>query len=203
MQIIDEHNVAHGATVALGTATLNGDGTYGVSLKNAFSYLRFKIQNEDVKEIVLSGNDVNIAGTASFSVADASVSGTVGSVSTIRASFDGGYFSKDDDYYITVLPCTVPELSFLMVSNTHSENSGTEGYDDWKAERVASSALTFPRGTGIKFDELDCGDKWSWYFDIHDAASLERYRALVAAGKFPEDGVVRISGDIDPGEVDP
>ncbi|MBR6001807.1 MAG: hypothetical protein IK045_02995 [Bacteroidales bacterium] len=198
VQSIGDHNVAHGAMLAIGTATKSGDD-WSVTLKNAFSYLRFKIQTEEVKEIVLSAGSDFLAGSASFSVADASISGT-GTSSTISITKAEGYFSKDDDYYIPVLPGAVAELSFSMTSNTHGENSGTEGYDDWKAERVVASSLTFTRGTGLKFDALDADgatNKWTWYFDIHDAASLERFRALVGAGNFPEGGLAKFTSDID------
>ena len=195
VQSVGENNVAKGAMVAVGTATNNG-GNYSVTLKNAFSYIKFKITGEDVKEIVLSGGTDKLAGTATFSVSDASMTG-VGTASSITATKADGYFTKDTYYYIPVLPGAVAALSFSMSSNTHGTDSGTAGYDDWKAERVAGSALTFTRGTGLKFDTLDQGTAWKWYFDIHDAASLERFRALVAADKFPAAGVAKFTSNID------
>ena len=195
VQSVGENNVAKGAMVSVGTATNNG-GNYSVTLKNAFSYIKFKITGEDVKEIVLSGGTDKLAGTATFSVSDASMTG-VGTASSITATKADGYFTKDTYYYIPVLPGAVAALSFSMSSNTHGTDSGTAGYDDWKAERVAGTALTFTRGTGLKFDTLDQGSAWNWYFDIHDAASLERFRALVAADKFPAKGVAKFTSDID------
>ena len=123
-----------------------------------------------------------------------------GTESSIRATKANGYFTRGTYYYIPVLPGTVEQLSFSMTSNTHGTDTGTDGFDDWKAERVAGSALTFTRGTGLKFDALDQGGttrNWNWYFDIHDAASLERFRTLVAAGKFPAAGVAKFTSDID------
>ena len=197
VQSVGSNNVAKGAMVALGTGTRAGGFT--VQLKNAFSYLKFKIASEDVKEIVLSGGSDKLAGTATFSAADASISGT-GTSATIRATKAEGYFAKDTYYYIPVLPGTVAALSFAMTSNTHGADSGTAGFDDWKAERVAASGLTFTQGTGNKIDALDADgstNSWNWYFDIHDAASLERFRALVGAGNFPDGGVAKFTSDID------
>lgn len=191
-QSVGANNVAKGAMVTVGEATKGGDGSYSARLHNAFSYIKFKITGDDVKEIVLSGGSDKLAGTATFSVADDGTMIGTGTESSIRATKADGYFTKDTYYYIPVLPGKVAALSFSMTSNTH----GTAGFDDWKAERVAGSALTFTRGTGLKFDKLDQGS-WSWYFDIHDAASLERFRALVAAGTFPAAGVAKFTSDID------
>lgn len=196
VQSVGANNVAQGAMVSLGQATKGGSGSYSVHLHNAFSYIKFKITGDDVKEIVLSGGSDKLAGTATFSVADGTMTGT-GTVSSIRATKADGYFTKDTYYYIPVLPGDVAALGFSMTSNTHGTDTGTTGFDDWKAERVAGSALTFTRGTGLKFDALDQGSRWSWYFDIHDAASLERFRALVAAGTFPASGVAKFTSDID------
>ncbi len=197
-QSVGANNVAKGAMVTVGEAeaTKGGNGSYSVHLRNAFSYIKFKITGDDVKEIVLSGGADKLAGTATFSVADGTMTGT-GTVSSIRATKADGYFTKDTYYYIPVLPGSVAELSFSMTSNTHGAGTGTADHDDWKAERVAGSALTFTRGTGLKFDALDQGSKWSWYFDIRDAASLERFRTLVGAGKFPAEGVAKFTSDID------
>ena len=191
-QSVGTNNVAKGAMVTVGEATKGGSGSYIVHLHNAFSYIKFKITGDDVKEIVLSGGSDKLAGTATFSVDDGSMVGT-GTVSSIRATKADGYFTKDNYYYIPVLPGSVDALSFSMTSNTHGTDTGTAGFDDWKAERVAGSALTFTRGTGLKFDALDQGTKWNWYFDIRDAASLERFRALVAADNFPADGVAKFT----------
>lgn len=196
VQSVGVNNVAQGAMVSLGQATKTGAGTYSATLHNAFSYIKFKITGDDVKEIILSGGSDKLAGTATFSVADGTMTGA-GTVSSIRATKANGYFTKDTYYYIPVLPGSVSALSFSMTSNTHGSDTGTVGNDDWKAERVAGTALTFTRGTGLKFDALDKGSKWSWYFDIRDAASLERFRALVAADKFPADGVAKFTSDID------
>ncbi|MBR0245492.1 MAG: hypothetical protein IJQ61_03370 [Bacteroidales bacterium] len=197
-QSVGATNVAKGAMVTVGEATKGGNGSYSARLHNAFSYIKFKITGDDVKEIVLSGGADKLAGTATFSVADGTMTGTGTVFSSIRATKADGYFTKDTYYYIPVLPGSVAALSFSMTSNTHGgTDTGTDGFDDWKAERVAGSALTFTRGTGLKFDALDQGSKWSWYFDIHNAASLERFRALVAAGTFPASGVAKFTSDID------
>lgn len=195
-QSVVANNVAKGAMVTVGEATKGGDGSYSARLHNAFSYIKFRITGDDIKEIVLSAGSEKLAGKATFSVADGTMTGT-GTVSSIRATKADGYFTKDNYYYIPVLPGSVDALSFSMTSNTHGTDTGTTGFDDWKAERVAGSALTFTRGTGLKFDALDQGTKWNWYFDIQDAASLERFRALVAADKFPAEGVAKFTSDID------
>lgn len=195
-QSVGTNNVAKGAMVAVGEATKGGNGSYSARLNNAFSYIKFKITGDDIKEIVLSGGADKLAGTATFSVADGTMIGT-GTSASITATKAGGYFTKDTYYYIPVLPGDVAALSFSMTSNTHGTDTGTADFDDWKAERVAGSALTFTRGTGLKFDALDQGTKWNWYFDIHDAASLERFRALVAADNFPAAGVAKFTSDID------
>lgn len=193
-QVIVEHNVAKGAMVAVGTATKNG-GSYSVTLNNAFAYLRIKITDENVSSIVIEGTK-NIAGNATFSFADASVSGTPGSTTSIVASKSGGYFEKDNDYYIPVLPVNDVTLTFKLTVNNHGIASGTAPNDDWKAERTASAAFNFTRGTGKKFDNFT-GGTWDWYFDIHDAASLKRFRALVEAEEFPTNGVAKITSDLD------
>ncbi len=202
VQEFGANNTVKGAMVALGTGAKNLDGTWNVTLKNAFAYLKFKIATEDVKEIVLNAGSGKIAGTATFSAADASMTGT-GTTATIRATREG-YFTKDSWYYIPVLPGTVDALELSMDSNTHGADTGTPGFEDWKAARTAASAITFTQNQGKEFPSLDADgttNKWTWYFDIHDAASLERFRALVAAGKFPAAGVAKftdsfsVSGD--------
>ena len=195
-QSVGTNNVAQGAMVAVGKATKVSAGVYNATLKNVFSYIKFKITGDDVKEITLSGGSDKLAGTATFSVNDGTMTGT-GSSSTITATKADGYFTKDTYYYIPVLPGSVATLTVSMTSNTHGTDSGTSGYDDWKAERTAGSALTFTKGTGLRFDALDEGSNWSWFFDIKDYASLERFRALVGAGKFPAAGVAKFTSDID------
>ena len=197
VQEFGANNTVKGAMVALGTGAKNLDGTWNVTLKNAFAYLKFKIATEDVKEIVLNAGSGKIAGTATFSAADASMTGT-GTSATIRATREG-YFTKDSWYYIPVLPGTVDALELSMDSNTHGADTGTPGFDDWKAARTAASAITFTQNQGKEFPSLDADgstNKWTWYFDIRDAASLERFRALVAADKFPAEGLAKFTSDI-------
>lgn len=197
VQTVQANNVAKGAMVALGEGSGSGS-SWSVTLVNAFSYIKFKLATEDVKKIVLSGGSDYLAGSATFNVADGVMTGT-GNASSITATHESGYFTKDTYYYIPVLPGTVASLSFAMTSNTNGGAASTSGYDDWMAERTAGSSLTFARGTGLKFDALDADgatNSWSWYFDIHDAASLERFRALVAAGDFPAAGVAKFTSDV-------
>ena len=197
-QTFGTHNTVKGAMVAVGTGVETA-GVWSVTLKNAFSYIQFKITSSDVNEIVLNAGSDKLAGTASFSVSDASISGT-GTASSITARTASGYFDNDTYYYLPVLPGTVSELKFSMTSHAHGAGSGTDGFDDWKAERTVASSLTFAQNLGKKFDSLDSDgstNKWSWYFDIHDYASLERFRALVGAGNFPDGGVAKFTSDID------
>ena len=202
-QTIGSNNTAKGAMLTTGLATGTG-ANLSVTLTPVFSYLKFKIQTEDVKTIVIGSGSVNFGGQAQFTAnGGAMVSG--GSANSITVTKESGYFAKDTYYYVPVLPVTVPagEFTFAIDSNTHGSGTGTEGYDDWKAARTATAAMAFTQGRAKKFDALDADgstNKWTWYFDIHDAASLERFRALVGAGSFPSTangGIAKLTGDID------
>ena len=197
-QTIGSNNTAKGAMLTMGKTTTNS-----VTLTPVFGYLKFKIQNEDVKTIVIGSGSVNFAGQAQFTAeTGAKVSG--GSTNSITVTKGEGYFAKDTYYYVPVIPVTVPagEFTFAIDSNTHGDGTGSDGHDDWKAERTATGAMEFTQGRAKKFDALDADgstNKWTWYFDIHDAASLERFRALVAAGKFPSTangGIAKFTSDI-------
>jgi len=171
-------NVAHGAMVSVGKVA--ADKSLG--LKNVFSYLTVEVTRDDIQSIVLNGT--NLAGEATFDAEGALKSVTSG-VSTVTVTYAGGSFPTGK-YYIPVLPGTTAAGAFsVSMTALNGENA------DWCAEKVATNAVTLKKNEGLAFGELDT--KVDWYFNIHDAASLERFRTLVSAGTFPTDGVAKFT----------
>ncbi len=190
-QQMGEQNVVHGAMLAMGIAAYDAEsGTYGVTLHNAFSYLKIKIETEDVREIHLGSGSVPFAGAAAFTLSESSVSvaSAAGSVNTVTVKAPEAGFTKDSYYYIPVLPANIPAGEF-SVYMTSDENG------DWMAERISKSAMNFQLGKGLKFDSFDSIAEW--FFNIRDYESLERFRTLIKDGEFPEGGLAKFTRDID------
>ena len=175
-------NVAHGAMVSVGKVA--ADKSLG--LKNVFSYLTVEVTRDDIQSIVLNGT--NLAGEATFD-AEGALKNVTSGVSTVTVTYAGGSFPTGK-YYIPVLPGTTAAGAFsVSMTALNGENA------DWCAEKVATNAVTLKKNEGLAFGELDT--KVDWYFNIHDAASLERFRTLVSAGTFPANGVAKMTSDID------
>ena len=175
-------NVAQGALLAVGKVAADKS----LSLKNVFAYLTVEVTRDDVVSIIIGGTD--IAGTATFNAEGVLQAVTAGQ-SSVTVTYEGGVAFPAGKYYIPVLPGTTAAGSF-SVAMTALEGANP----DWCAERVATKAVTTERNKGLAFGELDT--KVEWYFNIKDAASLERFRALVGADTFPADGVAKFTSDI-------
>lgn len=115
-QKLSNSNVADNAL--LSTGYFETTSATGVTLKNVVGFLRVDITFDDVKEVIVTGND--IAGKVKVTGKSAEIS-SISSASNIVTLLPSGELFEPGSYYIALLPSTTPAGEFRVTFERVSE----------------------------------------------------------------------------------